>query len=696
MTRQVDHFVLQGGLDMVSSPLTIEPGRLWRGLNVEPVEAGYRRIAGYERYSGKPSPSDASYWLLSRTLTGEDATVGQTVTGGTSAATGKLLTIAGDDYVLGEVSGMFDTGEELTGPGGAIGTVSGTTRKRGATMLSDDEDYLDLAAADRRAAIVKVPGSGPVRGVWSYAGDVFAVRDNAAGMAGVMYRATSDGWTAVAGASLPVGGVYRFINHNFMGQSGSLTMYGVNGVGKAFSLIKGGTTETPTWTFASITTLGSGGAARDKPTHIAVQNNHLLFAYRGGSLVYSSTGDPTTYEAASGAGEIACGQEVNGLLGGVGLGNTLIVGSDHIQVLYGNDSEDFVLQDQSQANTGGVEGTLQAVGGPIYLDNRGVRSVTTTEAWGNWVIGTMTADVQPWLDFQREARNIAASSMRVRSNDQYRLFFESGLGLAIYVGRDRPEMSFIDYGIDNDVTLDFDEGETEPTVGDILTGATSEATARIGRVATTSGSWAGNNAAGTLSLYDVRGVFENDELVTTMSGQIARVNGTAVSDSNRVIPRVSVSTEDSDRIERVYFGADNGFVYEAERGRSFDGREYDTYMRMPLNHVKQPSRQKRFLSADIHLDSSGRVNLGLGALYEDGINPEQPNTYADVVSGGGFWDEGIFDEFVYDAPLNGYHTYDLAGIGRNVSLLLLAESAKQAPFTLNGISLHWSPRRMER
>ena len=700
MTRQVDHIVLLGGLDYISSPLTISPGRLWRALNFEPVEAGYRRLAGYERFDGRPAPSDAAYWVLGRTLVSGESNpeVGATVTGVASEATGIVLAIADGEWVLREVAGTFDAGEELAVSGTTIANASGVARRFGAATIADDLDYRDLAAKVRRDVITKVPGSGPVRGVWTYMGDVFAVRDNAGATAGVMHRATPDGWTAVAGVTLPPGGTYRFQNHNFMGQSGSLTMFGVNGVGKAFSMLKGGTVETPTWTFTSLSAVGGDeSAALDKPTHIAVQNNHLMLAYRGGSLIISSVGDPENFDAEMGASEIASGQEINGLLGGVGLGNTLVVGDDHIQVLYGNDPEDFVLQDQSQASTGGVENSLQSVGGPIYLDNRGVRSVTTTEAWGNWVIGSMTSDIQPWLDRQRTARNIAVGSMRVRSADQYRLWFASGVGIIIYVGRQNPEICLLDYGSDEDITLDFDAGEVEPTVGQILTGAVSEATARIDQVKTTSGSWASNNAAGTLHLYDVVGTFQNDELVTTTNGNIAEVDGDATPDAHKIIPCVSVSAEDSDRIERVYFGCESGFVYEADRGRSFDGRAIEAFARLPLNHTGQPTQQKRFIRADVHCDvPGGQATIGLSAIYEDGRAPEQGLTDGEIAGGGGFWDEALYDEFVWETPLNGYHVYDLAGIGRNASLLMISNQSKEASWTLNGISLHHSPRRAER
>lgn len=73
-------------------------------------------------------------------------------------------------------------------------------------------------------------------------------------------------------------------------------------------------------------------------------------------------------------------------------------------------------------------------------------------------------------------------------------------------------------------TLDYDTQTANFTVGDILTGGTSGATARI-----TADSDSG--ATGTLSLQDVDGVFVDDETITDESGGSATANG-AISESN--------------------------------------------------------------------------------------------------------------------------------------------------------------------
>ena len=116
MPRQVDSFLLRGGLDLVSPPLAIQPGRMWACLNLEPVEAGYRRIRGYERYSGRPSPSDALYWILPVTLAAGEhpPQIGEVVRSGDKSAT--LLAITADgDYVISAMAtgDLFANGDVL-------------------------------------------------------------------------------------------------------------------------------------------------------------------------------------------------------------------------------------------------------------------------------------------------------------------------------------------------------------------------------------------------------------------------------------------------------------------------------------------------------------------------------------------------------------------------------------------------------
>ena len=55
---------LQGGMDLVTPPVQIPAGKAIGGANYEPDVKGYRRIGGYERFDGRPKPSQARYWML--------------------------------------------------------------------------------------------------------------------------------------------------------------------------------------------------------------------------------------------------------------------------------------------------------------------------------------------------------------------------------------------------------------------------------------------------------------------------------------------------------------------------------------------------------------------------------------------------------------------------------------------------------
>ena len=62
----------------------------------------------------------------------------------------------------------------------------------------------------------------------------------------------------------------------------------------------------------------------------------------------------------------------------------------------------------------------------------------------------------------------------------------------------------------------FTNGSTQINQGDLLTGVTSNATARVMRVRLTSGAWALGNAAGTIKIRDMRGTLQIETL--TVSG----------------------------------------------------------------------------------------------------------------------------------------------------------------------------------
>lgn len=231
--------------------------------------------------------------------------------------------------------------------------------------------------------------------------------------------------------SLPAGGKYRFDNYNFFGSAGTERMYGVNGVGTAF--------EWDGSIFVPIET----GMESDTPSYVAAHRNHLFLSFDG-SVQFSGIGDPYSWTLVLGAGELGIGETITGLLGSVS-GALAIFGRNRVSVLFGTSAADFELRILAD-DSGAIADTAQTIGQPIYHDNVGIRSMESTDTFGDFNIGTLTRMVEPIFRVKRISGVSPAGSMRVRDKDTYRLFWSDGTGMSIYFGRSQPEILFFDTG----------------------------------------------------------------------------------------------------------------------------------------------------------------------------------------------------------------------------------------------------------
>tara|TARA_R110000850_G_scaffold275885_2_gene416150 strand:- start:455 stop:1930 length:1476 start_codon:yes stop_codon:yes gene_type:complete len=252
-----------------------------------------------------------------------------------------------------------------------------------------------------------VTGSGPIRGVWEYNNVVYAFRDNAAGNACVMHKSTSSGWVVVTTPALLAGGSFDFVNHNFTGHSGSLKMFGCNGLNKAFQF--NGTT------LSFLTT----GMTSDVPSHVGVHKNHLFLSFTGGSVQHSAVGNPASWTLVTGAGEIGIGTEITGFSSMKG--NSLaITGVNQISILYGTSSSDWDLKLFSPA-IGAVSRTNAQMDSDLYFFNgEDLSSLTATQAFGDFESASVSAVVKPFIDARKNS--IVGATVN-RDKNQYRLFF---------------------------------------------------------------------------------------------------------------------------------------------------------------------------------------------------------------------------------------------------------------------------------
>ena len=691
MAQRSSTIPLSGGVNVVTPEIFKNSGNLIACQNYESDIRGYRRVIGYEAFDGQSRPSDASYWYLYFTAGTTEVSEGDTVTGVTSGATAKALydgelesgTYGGSDaagyLILTSVSGVFSDTEVLQVSASNVANASETAIEKAADNDTDDATQIQKAILTQRALIAAPTGSGAVNGVFELKGDKYCIRDNAGATAGVLFKATSTGWvaqtltsylmvdtlvgaisegdtitgatssatgtlerlvvisgtfdtastgmfvlsgitgtfsnnetlnsstggTAVADESqvvptLPAGGRYSFLQNNFYGSANRTSIYAANGVGRAF--------EFDGTIFSTIFVNGLSDTL-DKPQRVSDLASHLILTFAGGSIQISETGLPLQYQVIGGAVEIGFGDDISNIVNSVSTA-VIIIGSRKIGYLTGTSSASFVLSDISD-ESGGKAYTAQNIGGIMYLDDGGVRRVSTTQNFGDFRTGTVTEQIQPIMADKVKNNVLPVASMRVKARNLYRLFFDDNTVLSVYFRGQQSECMFLKY--------DF-------------------------------------------------------AAKSTFSG------------------------ENSDGSEILLVGAEDGNVYELDKGTSFNGAVVTAYARGAFNHFGSPSNIKRFFSTTLEIDgpSNAAISLTTETSYGSEFNPSGPFQSFDIKGSGGFWDESTWNNFNWSAQYAGSAKARIPSRGTNLSITIISEATHEEPHTLSSQTINYSVRKLVR
>jgi hypothetical protein len=161
-------------------------------------------------------------------------------------------------------------------------------------------------------------------------------------------------------------------------------------------------------------------------------------------------------------------------------------------------------------------------------------------------------------------------------------------------------------------------------------------------------------------------------------------------------PTCLVSGEAADGYEMLLAGDADGWVYEIDRGTSFDGGVIEAFLRTSWMNQGAPNVNKRYHRARLE-GQAGRTNTDLAMVADYGYGSpdleatkETPFTF---FGGGGFWDEANWNEFVWSSQVEGQAFAELEGIGENVSVVFMSSSATEEPHTLSTLTINYTPRR---
>jgi len=212
-------------------------------------------------------------------------------------------------------------------------------------------------------------------------------------------------------------GRYHCIAENFGGSVNTTRIYGCDGVNRGFEF--DGTVLVP------ITT----GMTTDTPDHVHAHKNHLFFSFDG-STQHSGPGTPYVWSVVTGAAEIAIGDTVNGFMSQPGSETSValaIFTRNRTSILYGTGVSNLELTTY-RAELGAYPFTIQDVGYTMFLDDQGVTTLQTAQAYGNFAHAAVTEKIKTWLN---QKRTIAVESCVSRDKSQYRLFFSDGYALYV-------------------------------------------------------------------------------------------------------------------------------------------------------------------------------------------------------------------------------------------------------------------------
>ena len=159
----------------------------------------------------------------------------------------------------------------------------------------------------------------------------------------------------------------------------------------------------------------------------------------------------------------------------------------------------------------------------------------------------------------------------------------------------------------------------------------------------------------------------------------------------------SVSEREDGR-ERMFFTMlGSPFVYEMDRGYSFDGRAITAMITTAPNDFGNPGWLKHFGRFSIEVDSSRTSSLKMQAFYDDLMVEGPPEQSRTVRGDRAIWDQGHWNEMEWDSRGEPTASARMYGRGRNVSVSVYSEgNAVEPPHTLTGITAYYEPRRVLR
>ena len=674
-----DYLPFTNGLDLVTPVIQTKPGTLRDASNFEIDKiSGYRRVMGYERFDGQDAPSEAVYSLIYVTITGS-VSVGDTITGATSAATAVVLALASDGsyLVVTKVVGTFEAaGEDLEVSAAVEAASSGTSIPSGASTALLHAQYNNMAADEYRDDIAAVTGSGDILGVHMFNDVVYAWRNNAGATAAAIYKSSASGWTAVAlgrEVAFTSGGTYVIAEGNTItGATSAATAVITRVVLSSGSWAAG--TAAGYLVFATDT-----GAFQAENLNVGANLNVATIAGDASAITLLPSGRYEIIEHNFGSGRRMYGVD------GVNLAFEFD-GSVFARIRTGmtTDTPTHVTEHKDHLFLSfGRSVQHSGVGTPYaFTIVTGAGEIAT----GDTVTGfAKEAGVQGSATLGVYCRNLIYMLYGSSSADWDMPLYTDDAGAYAYSIQSVGKSLMVDDRGIRDLQAGQSYGNfNHSTISNLVQPFLQTRKSTV------------NDTCIVRDKNQYRVFFADSSAlyVTVNKNKITGMMPILFVDEVVCV----TSQEANDGSERIYFGSDDGFVYQMERGTSFDGDNINHYLVFHFHHSKSPRLLKGYKSCMFEVDGSGYATYDF--TYELGYastEVPQPDTVTTALSlSSVYWDTFVWDQFIWDGQSLTPANQDLEGDAENISLILRGDSDYFAAIRFSGAILRYIPRRQLR
>lgn len=673
-----DSILCGGGLDQVTPTLSLKNGVARQALNFEcGVNGGYTRIGGYERFDGQTSPSGsgATGQIISVGSFVNVPTVGDTITS-SGGASGYIVKVEASDLRIwmAKITGTFASGHSVSVSGTEIGTIDSVAA--GPSSTKEVAQLKALVSDVYRVDIQAVPGSGPVRGVVQYNDVVYAFRNNSDGTACSIYKSSSSGWVNVqlyktvsftAGTTAPAEGA-------------TLTQGSVTATIKRVVLQSGAWSGTAAGQLVITTPSGgnfSSGSASSGSTALTLSGAQSDISISPGGkyelIVANLTGSPST----------------NRIYGADGVNKLFEFDGDvYVPIATGAspDTPSHLVNHAGYLFVGIKQSIMYCAPGLPY--NWTALSGAGEIALGDYCTGLITLP---------GGTTTSTLGVFTRSNT------------FILYGNNPASFNFVAYNTG-----------TGAVSGSLQNMAQTFAFDDRGVVSIQTAIQYGNFDQSTLTAQILPFIKENINKCTAstlcrgksqyrvfFSGgsalYITVVNGKSrgcmpVFFPDPVYCAFEGKTSWGEDVN--FFGSDNGYVYQLDKGASFDGKPMDWMLVLNYANSKSPRILKRYRKASVELQASEgsyttlEVGYSLGYGSSEYSQPLNTSYSLDLTSLR--WDNFVWDAFFWDSKSLAPLEVELGGTAENIAIAIYGSSDSVDPFTINSIIMHYSPRRLMR